>query len=57
MNMFDEMELALIEASRMQRAAAEELGLSFADAYPEEAESLRLFLATAEAARPSDINA
>ena len=49
-NIFDEMERALIEASRIQRASCDELGLSFADAFPEEAESISHFIAAYDAA-------
>lgn len=44
--MFDAFEDALIEMSRLQREACESVGSTFADMYPEEAESLRSFLAT-----------
>ena len=44
MNMFDAMEDALLEASRIQREELSRLGLTLADLVPEEVTDLRRFL-------------
>ena len=51
MNMFDAMEDALLEASRIQREELSRLGLCLADLVPEEVADLRRFL-RAQGRRP-----
>jgi hypothetical protein len=51
MNTFDEMEMALIQASQMQREALADMGLTFSEVYPEESDALAQFIAAYEAPR------